>query len=385
MSYLDNASTSWPKPEQIKTALRDWLEQGCGSPGRGNHAFALAAADTVTNTRRRLARFFNFHSPHRLIFTASATDALNLAFKGFLAQGDGVLISSMEHNSVLRPLRHLEREGKIHVHILPCDALGRLDPEAVRRCLKQYAIRLVVLSHASNVTGTVQAVEQIGAIVREQGAYLLLDAAQTAGILPIDFQQLQIDILVSSGHKGLYGLQGTGIVLIGERIQELRTWREGGTGFNSLSEEQPRAWPEAFEAGTPNIPGILSLNAGVSFIEEQGLIRLRHKEKMLFQQLWEGIKSIKGIRCYGPPPGEDRIAILSCNMEDWEPEDLGALLNHNYGIQTRVGLHCAPLAHRTLGTLPLGTLRFSPSLFSSPEDIQQAIEALHTIASTALP
>lgn len=384
MPYLDNAATSWPKPERVKAAVRDWLEQGGGSPGRGGHAFAQAAADAVSRTRRSLARFFNLLNPNRVIFCASATDALNLALKGFLAEDDHVLISAMEHNSVLRPLRGLQKERGIRLEIVPCDSAGRLDPDDIIRRM-QARTRLVVVSHAANVTGTLQPIEAIGAAVRERGAHLLVDAAQSAGIVPLDMRQLHADFLVCSGHKGLHGLQGTGVLLLGERITTLRPWREGGTGFNSLSEEQPRDWPEAFESGTPNVPGILSLGEGLAFVEEQGLSTIRQKEDSLFRQLWEGVQGVDGLTLYGPPPGSDRIATLSFSIAGWEPEDVGGLLNHNYGIQARAGLHCAPLAHRTLGTLPLGTVRLSPGWFSTEADIQQAVEAVRMIAETVLP
>lgn len=338
----------------------------------------------MNRTRRRLARFFNLLNPNRVIFCASATDALNLALKGLLDADDHVLISSMEHNSVLRPLRGLERERRIRLELVPCDSAGRLDPDDLRRHLTERT-RLVVISHAANVTGTLQPVAAIGAMVREQGAYLLVDAAQSAGIVPINLQELQADLLVCSGHKGLHGLQGTGVLLIGERIKALRPWREGGTGFNSLSEMQPRDWPEAFESGTPNVPGILSLGEGLAFIEEQGIAAIREKEDSLFRQLWEGLQGVDGLTLYGPPPGEERIAILSFNIEGWEPEDIGDVLNHNYGIQARTGLHCAPLAHRTLGTLPLGTVRLSPGFFTSPADVRQAAQAVAAIARTVLP
>ncbi|WP_417909889.1 aminotransferase class V-fold PLP-dependent enzyme [Candidatus Electronema sp. PJ] len=383
MPYLDNASTSWPKPEQVKIAVHQWLESSYGSPGRGHHAFAQAAADLVNHSRRRLARFFNLLNPNRVIFCASATDALNLALKGLLEEEDHVLISSMEHNSVLRPLRGLERERRIRLEIIPCDQQGRLDMDALRRSLTERT-KLAVISHAANVTGTLQPVEAIGAMVREQGAYLLVDAAQSAGIVPLDMQQLQADLLVCSGHKSLYGLPGTGVLLLGERIKKLRPWREGGTGFNSLSEMQPQEWPEAFEAGTPNLPGILALGEGLAFIEEQGLLRIRQKEMELFAQLWHGLERL-GVTLYGPPPGEERIAILSFTLEGWEPEDIGDVLSHNYGIQVRTGLHCSPLAHRTLGTLPLGTVRLSPGFFTSPADVQQAVAAIRMIAETVLP
>ena len=349
MPYLDNAATSFPKPERVNSAVRDWLENGAGTPGRGNHAPARRSADAVSRVRRNLARFFGAADENRLIFCYSATDALNLAIKGFLEEGDHVLISSMEHNSVLRPLRGLERDRRISLEIVPCDGQGILDPDEIIQRINART-KLVVVSHASNVTGAIQPIEAIGKAVRERGAYLLVDAAQTAGILPFNINAFAADMVAFSGHKGLYGLQGTGGLIIGERINTLRPWREGGTGFNSISETQPRGWPEAFEAGTPNVPGILSVGEGLAFIEEQGLEAMRRAEQGLFSQLWEALSGLTGVELYGPPPGEGRIAVLSLNIKGWEPDDVGDVLNYNHGIQARTGLHCAPLAHKTIGT-----------------------------------
>jgi cysteine desulfurase family protein len=381
MTYLDNASTTFPKPHRVVEALRDWLETGAGSPGRGSHAFARKSGDAVNGVRRRLARFFGLRDENRLIFCFSATDALNMALKGFLDEGDHVLVSSMEHNSVLRPLRGMEQGGRISLEVVPCDSQGRLDPDDIIRRFNKRT-RLVVVSHASNVAGTVQPIKAIGRTVRERGAFLLVDAAQSAGILPIDVGSLDVDMVAFAGHKALYGLQGTGGLIVGDRIRSLRPWREGGTGFNSLSETQPRAWPEAFESGTPNVPGILALGAGLVFIEEEGIDAIQRVEMKQCAELWEALAGFDNIELYGPPPGEDRVAVLSLNIKGWEPDDVGNILNHNYGIQVRTGLHCAPLAHRTLGTHPLGTVRLSPGYFSTPEDIQQAVNAIKTLATT---
>jgi cysteine desulfurase family protein len=384
MPYLDNAATSFPKPARVGNAVRDWLENGAGTPGRGTHAQARRSADAVSRVRRGLARFFGAADENRLLFCYSATDALNMALKGFLEEGDQVIISSMEHNSVLRPLRGMERDGRISLEIATCDGQGRLDPDEVIRRFNART-KLVVVSHASNVTGVIQPVEAIGKAVREHGAYLLVDAAQTAGIFPVDIGALAADMVTFSGHKGLYGLQGTGGLLVGERVRSLRPWREGGTGFNSLSETQPREWPEAFEAGTHNVPGILSLGEGLAFIEEQGQGAIHHAEQERFRQLWEALIGLPGVELYGPPPGEDRIAVLSLNIKGWEPDDVGAVLNYNHGIQARTGLHCAPLAHRTIGTLPTGTVRLSPGFFSTAEDIRQAARAITMLATTLVP
>jgi len=381
MTYLDNAATTFPKPQQVNETLRDWLETGAGSPGRGSHAFASRSGDIVSRVRRSLARHFGLSNENRLIFCCSATDALNMAFKGFLDEGDHVLMSSMEHNSVLRPLRGMEHAGRISIEVVPCDSQGRLDPDDIIRRFNKRT-RLVVVSHASNVAGTIQPIQAIGRAVRERGAFLLVDAAQSAGILPINLDALDIDMLAFAGHKGLYGLQGTGCLLVGDRVQSLRAWREGGTGFNSLSETQPRVWPEAYEAGTPNVPGILALGAGLAFIEQEGIEAIQRKEMERCTELWEALAGSDNIELYGPPPGEDRVAVLSLNITGWEPDDVGNILNHNYGIQVRTGLHCAPLAHRTLGTHPLGTVRLSPGYFSTPVNIEQAVLAIRTLATT---
>lgn len=384
MPYLDNAATSFPKPPQVREAIREWLETGAASPGRGSHALARRSAEAVSRVRRKLARFFGAPSDNRLLFCYSATDALNLALKGFLEAGDHVLISSMEHNSVLRPLRGMERDGLITLEIVPCDHTGRLDPDDLIRRFNQRT-KLVVLSHASNVTGAIQPIETVGNATRERGAYLLLDAAQTAGILPVDLETLAADMIAFSGHKGLLGLQGTGGLAVGERIHTLRPWREGGTGFNSLSETQPREWPEAFEAGTPNVPGILSLGEGLACIEAVGLTAIHNREMEHCAQLWQALARLDGVELYGPLPGTDRIAVVSLNIKGWEPEDVGNILNHNHDIQVRTGLHCSPLAHRTLGTLPQGTVRLSPGYYSTPDDIRQAIKAIKTLATTLVP
>jgi cysteine desulfurase / selenocysteine lyase len=384
MIYLDNAATTFPKPGRVTDAVRAGLETGAGTPGRGSHAFASRSADGVAAVRKRLAGFFGASHEARLILCYSATDALNLAIKGFVEQGDHVLISSMEHNSVLRPLRGLEAGGRISLDVVPCDTRGLLDPDEVRHRMTART-RLVVLSHASNVAGTVQPVADVGRIVREHGAYLLVDAAQTAGILPLRLDTHTADMIAFSGHKGLFGLQGTGGLAVGGRVQSLRPWREGGTGFNSLAEVQPRDWPEAYEAGTHNVPGIYSLGEGLTFTEETGIDVIQRVEMRHFAQLWDALSAIEGIELYGPPPGGDRIAVLAFNIRGWEPEDVGAVLNHNHGIQARTGLQCSPLAHRTLGTHPLGAVRLSPGYFTTAEEIRKAVRAIRTLATTLVP
>jgi len=214
---------------------------------------------------------------------------------------------------------------------------------------------------------------------------VLVDAAQSAGSIPCNMNDLLADMIAFAGHKGLYGLQGTGGLVLGERIKSLRPWREGGTGFNSLSETQPREWPESFEAGTPNVPGILSLGEGLAFIEETGIEAIRRVEMERFAQLWEALSGLAGVQVYGPPPGESRTSVLSLNIKGWEPEDVGAVLNYNHGIQARTGLHCSPLAHKTIGTYPAGTVRLSPGYYTTADDIRQAARAITTLATTLVP
>jgi cysteine desulfurase family protein len=384
MPYLDNAATTFPKPARVTEAVKNWLESGAASPGRGSHSFAKRSDDAVATVRKGLARFFGVPSEFRLIFCFSATDALNLALKGFLDEGDHVLISSMEHNSVLRPLRGMEKRGFINLEIVSCDPQGRLDPDDVISRFTNKT-RLVVVSHASNVTGTIQPVKEIGSAVREWGAYFLVDAAQTAGILPIDIETFDIDMLAFSGHKGLFGLQGSGGLALGSRVKTLRPWREGGTGINSLSETQPREWPDAYEAGTPNVPGIISMGEGLAFIESEGIDAIRKREMKHCAVIWKALSSLANLDLYGLPPGDDRTAVISFNIKGWEADDVGNVLTYNHDVHVRTGLQCSPLAHQTLGTHPEGAVRLSPGYFTTQEDIRKAMKAIKTVAEILVP
>lgn len=383
-AYLDNAATSFPKPPQAIERVFETISNGVGTPGRGTHEITAKANDDVLIVRKRLAKFFGVLEDYRVVFTYSATDALNMALKGFLKDGDHVIISSMEHNSVLRPLRGLEGDGKISLDIISCDKKGYIDTEELYRKINEKT-RLVVVSHASNVTGAVQPIKEIGEVVRSKGAYFLVDAAQTAGVLPLQLAEQNIDLLVFAGHKGMYGLQGTGGLIIGERIEGLRPWREGGTGFNSKSETQPVNWPEAFEAGTHNIPGILSLGEGLTFIEETGLDAIAEKEMEHFRYLWEKLSMNEEVILYGPSPDENRVAVLSFSIKGWDPEDIGGMLSQNYEVFVRTGLHCAPLAHKTIGTYGddgVGTVRVSPGYFTTLNELKEFLRAIKNITST---
>ncbi|OEF95920.1 aminotransferase class V-fold PLP-dependent enzyme [Desulfuribacillus alkaliarsenatis] len=381
MIYLDNAATSYPKPEMVNERVIHWLETGSGSPGRSTPTSLTKADSRVLQVRKQLTNFFGIRDEYRIVFTYSATDALNLGIKGFVELGDHVIISAIEHNSVLRPLRHLEQAGTISLTIVPCDSLGYIDQHKLWEAFTPKT-RLVVLNHASNVTGAVQPVADIGEEVRKRGAYLLLDAAQTAGVLPLKMDELYVDMIVCAGHKGLFGLPGTGLLVIGSRIEKLLSYRQGGTGYNSESEYQPVNWPEKYEAGTMNIPGIVSLGAGIEFIEQQGIEQIAQREHQHLERLWESFFQVPKIQLYGPEPHMPRVAVLSLNIEGWEPDDLADILQHNYKIQVRSGLQCSPLAHKTIGTHPEGTVRISPGFFNTDDDIENLVDAIKKVAAT---
>lgn len=383
-AYLDNAATTFPKPPHSLERVFETVSTGVGTPGRGNHEISAKANDAVLVIRKRLAKFFGVLEDFRVVFTYSATDALNLAIKGFLQDGDHVIISSMEHNSVLRPLRGLEKQEKITLDIISCDEKGYICTEELYEKITDKT-RLVIVSHASNVTGAIQPIQEIGEEVRKRGAFLLVDAAQTAGVLPLNIEEQYIDMLVFAGHKGLFGMQGTGGLVIGTRIEGLRPFREGGTGFDSRSETQPVNWPEAFEAGTHNIPGILSLGEGLSFIEETGLETIAKKEMEYFTYLWEKLSHYDEIVLYGPSPDEERVAVLSFIIKGWDPQDIEQMLSQNYGVSVRTGLHCAPLAHKTIGTYGEkgeGTIRVSPGFFTTKQELRLFLTAIKNITST---
>ena len=307
-----------------------------------------------------------------------------MAIKGFLNQGDHVVITMAEHNSVSRPLKAMARDGIISLDIAPCDEYGYVIVDEFKKLVTDKT-KLAVVCHSSNVTGALQPVETLGQIVREKGGFLLLDAAQTAGIVPIDMRNMPIDMLAAAGHKSLYGLQGTGILVLGERIFKLRPFREGGTGFDSQSEYQPVSWPEAFEAGTHNVPGILSMGEGLKFINETGIKKIAERELYHIERLWEYLSHFDNIKLYGPAPDMARTAVLSFNVLGWEAEDVGAVLNQNYDIQTRSGLQCSPLTHQFLGTFPMGTVRLSPGYFTTDKDIDTFCNAIRRIAHVDVP
>ncbi|MBO8169994.1 MAG: aminotransferase class V-fold PLP-dependent enzyme [Thermoanaerobacteraceae bacterium] len=376
MIYFDNAASSWPKPKQVITEMQNFLEKYAANPGRSGHRLAREAGRKVLEARQRLARFINCSQTERIVFTANATEALNMAIYGILESGDHVITTAMEHNSVLRPLRQLGRLG-VFVDILSCDGNGLIDPQLIKKALRPNT-KMIVINHASNVTGTVQPVEEIGKIAREAGIIFLLDAAQTAGAYPIDVQKLQVDLVAFTGHKSLYGPQGTGALYVAPDIL-LRPLKYGGTGSYSELDTQPEEYPDYLESGTVNGVGLAGLAAGLKYIEERGLTNIMEHERRLMTRLIKGLQEIDCVHIYGHRDVA-AVPVLSFNIEGCDPSEIGFILDQVYDIAVRPGLHCAPLAHKTLGTFPEGTVRVSLSVFNSEEEIDKFLNAIEQIS-----
>ncbi len=380
MIYFDNPATTWPKPPQVKEAMIKFMDEIGANPGRSGHTASIEAARIIYEAREALSILFHVKDSSRIVFTLNATESINLALKGLLKYKDHVITSSMEHNSVMRPLRDLERIG-IELSVVPCFADGTLDPKEVEKKIKT-STKMVVLDHASNVTGTLLPIKEVGFITRRNDLLFLVDAAQTAGAYPIDVEKDGIDLLAFTGHKSLYGPQGTGGLIIGERIREkeMIPLKQGGTGSRSEFEEQPDFLPDRFESGTPNGVGIAGLLAGVQFVLEKGVEQIRQNEMTLIEELIMGFEKIPELKLYGPKNQNDRIATLSFNFPRLSPSDGASRLEKEFDILCRPGLHCAPAAHHTLGTFPEGTIRFGLSTFNTKEEIKTAIQAVSLIA-----
>jgi cysteine desulfurase family protein len=379
MIYLDNAATSFPKPPQVIRAMNDFLERAGGNPGRSGHRLSVEAGRIVYDAREAIAELFGARDPLRVIFTLNATHALNLALRGILRAGDRVITTGIEHNAVMRPLRALEREG-VRVAVVPCARDGSLDLSALRDALRPGA-RLVVVNHASNVVGTILPIAEIARRARAAGAWVLVDAAQTAGVVPMDIEAMEIDLLAFTGHKGLYGPPGTGGLVLGERVDAamIEPLMRGGTGSRSEFEEQPDDLPDKFECGTPNGVGIAGLGAGVRFVLERGIETIRAHEVALTRALIEGLSEIPGVTVYGTRDAELQTATVSFTVANRRVSEIGLRLDEEFGVLCRVGLHCAPAAHRTIGTFPEGTVRFAASVFTTLDEIRAALDAVRRI------
>ena len=382
MIYLDNAATSWPKPEIVYKTMDEFLRTKGGNPGRGSHSMALAARQTVDETRMLVARFINAPEINRVIFTLNCTDALNLGLKGLLRPGDHVVTSCIGHNSLVRPLRKLERLGVKVTWVPSSPDSGVLSPRDIEAAITKDT-KLVVVTHASNVTGVIQPIEEYGAVTLRRHLIFMVDAAQTAGKYPIDVQASNIDLLAFSGHKGLFGPPGTGALYIGNRVN-LDSLREGGTGSYSEEEEQPKILPDRYESGTQNSVGISGLGAGLKYIREEGLEKIIAREQSLTDSLIEGLLKIPEIVLYISKDRLKQAPVISFNIKGFTPGDVGTILDQTFDIKVRTGLHCAPMMHKTIGTFPLGTIRLSPGYFNTAEDIEITIKAIEKISSSRM-
>ena len=380
MIYLDNAATSFPKPEPVYRAMDTFARTKLANPGRAGHRMAVAAERTLDEGRHALNQFFRGQGVERWIFAYNCTDALNLAIKGTVQPGDHVVTSDLEHNSVSRPLRKLEKDGVITLtRVASVD--GYLDPEAIRQAIQPGQTSLVALTHASNVLGTVQPIEAIAPVVRAAGALFLVDAAQSAGLVPIDLKATAVDFLAFPGHKALYGPTGTGALYVGPRANP-RPWREGGTGGDSASETMPEQLPFLLEGGTPNVLGIAGLIAGIAWVAERGVDASRRHEVALLQQVVDWVDGSDGWNYAGRWEPATHVGALSLIVpEGLTPQELGAILDGQFDIALRPGLHCSPYAHKAIGTFPDGTLRVSPGPFSTEADIATFLAALSEITA----
>ncbi|NTW31439.1 MAG: aminotransferase class V-fold PLP-dependent enzyme [Bacteroidetes bacterium] len=372
--YLDNSATSWPKPPGVVKAISEYLNEYGASPGRSGYNFALRAAREVFETRELLASFFNVPSSEKVIFSSNATHAINIALKGILNKGDHVIISNIEHNSVYRPLRYLENEGIIELTTFDFE---KFNIEQFKINIKSNT-KMVVTAHGSNVTGNILPIRQIGEICKTKGIIYLVDAAQTAGLIPIDMLKDNIDILAFTGHKKLYGPPGIGGLCINGNIA-IKPLIQGGTGSKSEMDTQPDFYPDRLEAGTLNTVGIVGLKAGVQFILEKGIDHHRNKLFQLTEYFIKQLTEIDGVKIYNFDICNDRLPIVSMNIKNFIPSDLACILDKEYGIMVRAGLHCSPLAHKTAGTFPQGTVRFSLGSFNTEEEIKYTVDALKKI------
>jgi cysteine desulfurase family protein len=382
MRYLDHAATSWPKPPVVMAAMQDFFERAGGNPGRSGHRLSIEAGRIVYETREALAAFFGVTDPQRVIFTSNATQAINLALQGLLKPGDRVVAGGMEHNAVMRPLRELEKSS-VKVEIVPADREGRLDLAGFALALKKKT-RLVVINHASNVTGTIAPVAEISAEAHAAGALVLVDAAQSAGVLPVDITRMGIDLLAFTGHKGLQGPTGTGGLLLADGFDhsQLKPLMRGGTGSRSEFEIQPDDLPDRFESGTPNGAGIAGLGAGLAWLLDFGLPALREHEMELTRHLREGLGNIPGLRLFGPADAGETTGVTSFTLPGKRVSEIGYRLDEEFEVLCRVGLHCAPAAHRSIGSFPEGTVRLAVGPLTTKADIDAAVRAAARIAAS---
>lgn len=376
MIYLDNAATTMHKPQEVVDAVAAAM-CSMGNAGRGAHAASLGASRTVFETRERLAAFFHAENPKQIVFTANSTESLNVALKGTLNPGEHVISTVLEHNSVLRPLYALEEQG-LEVTLLKSNLQGMIDYEDFERAIKENT-KMIVCTHGSNLTGNVLDIKRIGQIAKKHGLLFVVDASQTAGVFPIDVQDMQIDILCFTGHKGLLGPQGTGGMYVREGVT-VRPLKVGGSGVQTYNKKHPTEMPTALEAGTLNGHGIAGLDAAIGYLEREGIDNIRAREQELMWKFYNGVKDIPNIKVYGDFSGAQRCAVVSLNIGDYDSSEVSDELLMTYGISTRAGGHCAPLMHEALGTAEQGAVRFSFSHYNTDEEVETAIRAVKELA-----
>lgn len=382
--YLDNAATSWPKPEAVYRAVDEYQRQLGAPAGRGAYSTGQDVQRRVAEARRAVASLLCAPDAKRIVFGFNGTDALNIALHGLLQDGGHVVTTVVEHNSVLRPLRWLAEHRGVRTTHVACDAFGKVSAADIEQALEPET-RLIALSHASNVTGTLQPVGEVGRVAHDRGIVLLVDAAQSLGHVPIDVEALHIDVLASSGHKGLLGPLGTGMLYVAPGVeQRIESFRQGGTGTSSEQDRQPDQLPHRFESGNLNVPGIVGLGAGAAFVQERGVESLRRHEQQLTARLLDELRQIEGVTLYGPDDVEQRVGVVSFGIAGFEPQEVASMLDAACGIQVRAGLHCAPLIHKALGTQDFGgTVRISVGPFNTPDHVHAAARAVAQLAASA--
>lgn len=408
MIYLDNAATSFPKAPTVAPAITKFINEDAANPGRAGHRMAVAAEQMLDDVRLKLTRFFDGDDFHRMIFAMNGTDALNMAIKGVIGQGGSgahrphIITTVLEHNSVSRPLQAMATEGSIELTRIACDEAGFIDPQDIKKAI-QPNTAMIVMTHASNVLGTIQDAEAVGRIAREADILFCLDAAQTAGVVPVSIKQLHVDLLAFPGHKSLLGPTGTGGLYVGERCPEpaeavaatheaghmdevvmrkrrLNPWREGGTGGDSSTPTQPALFPYYLEGGTPNTIGIVGLGASLDYVNKQGLDKTLKHEQALVQRIIDRLGADERFTLYGTHDASRRVGTVAFNVNGFEASDIGSILDDSFEVAVRPGLHCAPYVHRHLGTFPSGAIRISPGAFNTEADVDTALDALNEIA-----
>ena len=375
--YLDNAATSFPKPKEVATAVYDFMVNNGTSSGRGSYKKAMQSDYIVYECRKLIGKLFNFDNPKKVIFTSNVTDSLNIAMRGILKENDHVITSSLEHNAVWRCLKTLERDINIKIDTVECSKDGITNQQDIKKYIKKDTA-LIVFTQASNVLGTIQPIREIGAIAREHNIPFLVDSAQSAGAMKIDVKEDNIDILAFTGHKSLLGPMGTGGLIINTDI-DIKPLKAGGTGGDSAYEYQPDYYPNHLETGTSNVSGIAGLREAIKFLNREGIENIHNKEKELTKYALEKLETVKDIEIYGPKDCEKMLSVISFNIKDKRPEDVGSILDQKYDIMLRAGLHCAPTAHSVIGTKERGTLRIGLGYFNEKEDIDKLVEALNNL------